>query len=233
MKIIIPGLCAVMLCLTALPVHAEVKYQHIPGKKFNPGTTTREDAPKSDNVMVTKLDKNNITAFIQEVQHIVMNGSATMTQPEIADYFKKHIAEKAMFDSTMKYEMPGYPAQENAMQIGKTEYIDGILNGASMMKSYEHSVEIKKIEIGKGGRSAHVTTVTREKGEMPWPKQGEGEDGPPELVPMPVSGTSTCEQTIIISLTNYIQMQRAECYTALSFDPFENEELGSDMFFGR
>jgi hypothetical protein len=233
MKIIIPGVVAVMMCLTALPAHAEVQYQHIPGKKFSPGTTARESGPKTDNVIVTKLDKNNVTAFIQEVQAIVTTGSATMTQPEIAAYFNRHIAEKALFDSTMKYEMPGYPAQESAMQIGKAEYIDGILNGASMMKSYENSVEIKKIEIGKGGRSAHVTTVTREKGEMPWPKQSEGEDGPPELVPMPVSGMSTCEQTIIISLTNYIQMQRAECYTALSFDPFENKELGNDMFFGR
>jgi len=50
---------------------------------------------------------------------------------------------------------------------------------------------------------------------------------------MPVTGSANCEQTIGISLNNFIQMQKAECYTVMSFDPFKKEELGPDMFFGR
>jgi hypothetical protein len=225
---------AAALVLIAVPAAApagDLTYQHVPGKKRAPGGNSGAAPPD----FVTRLDRENVTAFINDVQRVVKTGSATMSAQDMADYFNNHIAEKAVFASTMKYEMPGYPAQESALQIGKVEYINGVLGGTGLMKSYEHAVEIKDVEIGNGGRSAKVKTVISEKGEMPWPRDGKpaAEGAAPDLVPMPVSGTSTCEQTIIISLNNFVQMQRADCYTVLSFDPFESQELGDDMFFGR
>jgi hypothetical protein len=225
---------ALALSLAVIPAAASadtLTYQHVPGKKRVPGGSSGDG--RSD--FISRLDENNIAAFINDVERVVKTGAATMSAQDMADYFNNHIAEKAVFASTMKYEMPGYPAQESVMQIGKVEYINGIIGGAGLMKSYEHSVEIKDVEIGNGGRSAKVTTVISEKGEMPWPRDGKpaADSAAPDLVPMPVSGTSTCEQTIVISLNNFVQMQRADCYTVLSFDPFEKQELGDEMFFGR
>lgn len=219
------------------PAAAEQKpgriiHQHIPSAKPAPGARGGSKSAQQP-AMVSRLDRRNVTAFINDVQRVVKEDSKTMTAQDIADYFNNHIADTARFDSTMKYEMPGYPAQESTMSIGKEEYINGVIGGAGLVQSYDHKVEIKDVQISNGGRTAKVKTVINERGEMPWP----GEIGPDgraaQMVAMPVRGQSLCEQTIGISLSSFIQMQKAECYTALSFDPFENTELGADMFFGR
>lgn len=219
-------IAATLACaLLPVPAHADssISFQHIPH--------ANKKAAKED--FITRLDKGNVTAFIENVQRVVDGESGAMGAQDIADYFNNHIADDAQFESTMKYEMPGYPAQENAMNIGKTEYINGVLGGTGLMKRYEHNVQIKDIEINNGGRSAKVKMLILEKGEMPWPGEGSSDGKPAPMEPMPVAGKSECEQTIVISLNNFIQMKSAACYTALSFDPFQKSELGSDMFFGR
>jgi hypothetical protein len=234
-----------------------ITYQHIPGKKgrINESISRHNDtsapaamttstdsgsritnkggAPDSD--IITRLTDDNVRAFIDDVQRIATGETEDMSVDDIAGYLDRHIASDARFKSAMKYEMPGYPAQQNEMDLGKSEYINGVLNGASMMQRYEHSVTVKSVEIGNGGRSAKVVTVIREKGDMPWPEDNPDTSGktPAKMGDMPVQGESQCEQQIVVGLTNYIQMKGAQCATILSFDPFQKEELGDDMFFGK
>lgn len=233
MKAIALTIAAAGMMLAAFPVHAQgngITHQHVPGEK----RASRKGGPgETGSAYVTKLTEANVKGFIGDVQRIVMTGSQSMTAQDVADWFNNHIADKATFESTMKYEMPGYPAQESAMQLGKTEYINGVLSRGAM-SDYKQTIDIVEIKIGSGGRVAHVKTKITETGMMPWPKDEPSPDGViGETEPMPVTGTANCEQTIGISLNNFIQMQKAECYTVMSFDPFKKEELGADMFFGR
>lgn len=225
--------CAVALCMTA-PAHAQgngITHQHTPGEK----RVARDGGPgqaKTD--FVTSLDEETVKQFIADVQRMVMTGTQTMTADDVAIWFNNHIATKARFESTMKYEMPGYPAQDSTMSIGKEEYINGILSARATMSEYRQDVQIQDIKITSGGRSAKVRTKITESGNMPWPKDEAMPDGrPPEMTPMPVTGATECEQTIGISINNFIQMQKAACRTVMSFDPFKQEELGDEMFFGR
>lgn len=227
-------LLAAACIMTVIPAHAQdssIKYRHDPGER----RVMRDGGPgqtKTD--FVTKLDEENVKAFIADVQRMVMTGTQTMTADDVANWFNNHIADKARFESNMKYEMPGYPAQENAMSLGKKEYINGVLSARSTMSGYEQNVEIVEIKISGGGRNAKVRTKITESGQMPWPDDKlTPDDKPPDMVPMPVKGIADCEQTIGISINNFIQMQKAQCATIMSFDPFDKEELGDGMFFGR
>ncbi len=227
--------CAVAFFVTmAAPAHAQgngITHQHNQGEK----RVARDGGPaQAQTDYVTSLDEETVKKFIADVQRMVMTGMQTMTADDVANWFNNHIATKARFESMMKYEMPGYPAQDSTMSIGKEEYINGILSARSTMSDYQQDVQIQEIKIGNGGRSAKVRTKITETGNMPWPKDGAMPDGrPPEMVPMPVTGTAECEQTIGISINNFIQMQKAACRTVMSFDPFKREELGDEMFFGR
>lgn len=248
---------AAVLLAAAPAAHAEgssVTHQHIPGKKtiidksiFDdqdasaaPADTENnkrtDPAPKSTGSDYNvRLDENNLRRFIEDVQKIAIGEADNMSEDEISDYLNQHIAADARFISGMRYEMPGFPTQENTMDIGKTEYINGVLNGAMIMDRYEHSVTIKAIDIAPGGRSAKVTTSIRERGNMPWPEDTPDPSGNVEtkMTELPVQGESTCVEHIILSLTNLLQMKGAQCQTLLSFDPFEKQELGDDMFFGK
>lgn len=213
--------CALLL-FPAPPAWAEIKYQHIPGPKRVPKYPTSRT-----------LDKNSITRFINDVHNVVKTGSQNMTPDEIATYFSRHIADGAEFSSEMSYEMPGYPPQYSALRINKIEYINGILNGTGLMEDYEQDLQVQNITLGPGKRSALVKILIHEKGKMPWPKDQPNPESPPEMVPLPVKGLSECEQNLVLSRDNIIQMQKAQCRTTLSFDVFKDTELGPDMFFNR
>lgn len=214
-----------VIALMAAPAQAELRYRHIPGIK----------KPNNAGAKST-LDRKSVTDFIYDIQKTVHSSNrrnAAMPPEDIAAYFNRHIADSALFVSTMRYEMPSYPAQESTMQIDKAAYIDGVLGGTHMMDNYEPKVEIGEITIDRGKRRAQVRTVIHEKGEMPWPDGTAGGDGQRNLVPLPVKGVSTCDQTISIGDDRIIRMETAQCYSVLSFDPFEHAELGPAMFFGR
>jgi len=169
---------------------------------------------------VRSLNENNITTFLEDMKALGRGQSMDMSGGDIYDYLDDHIADKAYFESTMSFEIPGMPREENNVKMTKTEYMTAFMSGIDGMESYETKLEIQEMEIGNSGRTAELKTLSTETGKLEW---GEEENGEPRIVP--VIGESECEQKIAISLSNVIQMAKAVCKTHIRFDPFAGKEL--------
>lgn len=173
---------------------------------------------------INTLNENNIRDFLEEVREISTGQRPDMLDDDVANYFDNHMADSGKFESTMRYDIPGYPTQEITMKLDKKKYINSVVNGRHMMEDYNTSVEIRTLDITRGGKQAKLVTVTKEKGRMPVPQK----DGQEEIVP--VTGESKCEQILIVSTNNFIQMKSADCATVIKFDPFGGKPLGEEMF---
>lgn len=169
---------------------------------------------------VTQLTEDNIALFLDETKTVSLGKREDMMPEDIESYLNRHLAPKGNFRSKTKFEIPGYPVQETEMKLNRDEYIAKVLEGQGLIAEYETTIEIKKVKIENGGRSATVTTASTEHGKMPWP-DGQGEE---KIVP--IKGHSECEQRLIVSLSNYIQMADANCATVISFLPFGDKPLG-------
>ena len=169
---------------------------------------------------VTHLTEDNIALFLEETKAVSLGKRDDMLPEDIGTYLDRHLAPKGSFHSKTKFEIPGYPEQETEMKLDRDEYISQVLEGQNLIADYETTIEIKKIKIENGGRSATVTTVSTDHGKMPWP------DGQGEEKMVPIKGSSECEQRLIVSLKNYIQMADASCKTVISFLPFGDKPLG-------
>ncbi len=190
-------LTAAALCLLALPAHAD-----------------KDGRTRS-------LSKSNVQDFLETMREIGTGENIDMEDADVREYLDKHIADKAHYESAITYEIPGMPRQETQASLTKEQYIETLLNDLPNMQSYEAEVSINDIKITSSGRIADLKTVITESGTLPW---GENEDGSPRLIP--VKGTSQCDQKVVISLSNYIQMAKAVCTTLIRFDPFAGKELG-------
>ena len=169
---------------------------------------------------VTQLTEDNIALFLEETKTVSLGKRDDMLPEDIESYLNHHLAPKGSFRSKTKFEIPGYPIQEAEMKLNRDEYIAKVLEGQDLIADYETAIEIKKIKIENGGRAAMVTTVSTEHGKLPWP------DGQGNEKTVPVKGHSECEQKLIVSLSNYIQMADADCATVISFLPFGDKPLG-------
>lgn len=169
---------------------------------------------------VRMLNENNITQFLKAMQDIGTGRNIDMNESDIYDYLDDHIADKAHFESTMSFEIPGMPREESNVKMDKTEYMNAFINGMGGMEAYDTELEIKEMDIGNAGRIADLKTFSTESGNLEWGKQDNGE---PRMVP--VIGESECTQKIAISLSNVIQLARAVCRTHIRFDPFAGKEL--------
>lgn len=180
-----------------------------------PATAIAEDPDR-----VRMLNENNITQFLKTMQDIGTGRNIDMSGGDIHDYLDDHLADKAHFESTMSFEIPGMPREESNVKMDKTEYMNAFINGMGGMDAYETELEIKEMDIGNSGRIAELKTLSTESGKLEWGKEDNGE---PRMVP--VIGESECEQKIAISLANVIQLARAVCRTHIRFDPFAGKEL--------
>jgi hypothetical protein len=169
---------------------------------------------------VTVLTEKNIQAFLEESRSLMGDMNFGADPEDITKFFQNHLAEKGTFRSKTRYELPGYPVQEGEMNLNKQEYLDFIAQGQGMLQDYSSSIEIKSLKIAKSGRSATLQTTTTEKGKLLWPD----EDG--SRKPLPIEGISECEQKLVVSLNNYIQIAQDDCATKISFAPFEGKPLG-------
>lgn len=170
---------------------------------------------------VRRLTERNIETFITTIQDISTGKNEEMTPDDIQEFLDHHIADKAHYQSSMTFEIPGMPAEKSDVTMSKEQYINALLEGLPTMQSYDTDIEINTLDITSSGRVADLTTTTTENGQLPW---GENEDGEPRLVP--VKGVSECEQKIVISLSNQMQMAKAICTTVIRLDPFAGEEFG-------
>lgn len=172
-----------------------------------------------DGDFVQTLTDQNIRAFLERTQTLSTSGDHGASDEDLRIYFTRHIADKGEFRSRLHFEMPGFPTQDAETAYKKDDFIGNVIEGRDLMADYSATFEIKKMKIAGNGRSAKIESIITEKGKLPWPPSSTGQQGSQQI--LPVEGRSECEQTLIVSLTNYIQMASAACRTAISFAPFD------------
>lgn len=159
-----------------------------------------------------QLTEDAITAFIEETTAISA-GQLERDPEDIREYLEKHLHKKARFRSSIRYNIPGFPGQETSMSLKKSEYIEGIEQGAQALSDYENEITIEKIKISKDKTRATVMTSGIERGSMPMAIDGKTTEF------VPVEGSSSCNQILRMD-DDVIQMYSAICKTVVNFQPF-------------
>ncbi len=163
------------------------------------------------NTKVSALTETNVTHFITEAADVAGGKRQEMDQFSITEYFLAHIADHGLFTSTIEFTIPEMEASSRTLEMDKNNYISHVLEGSKAMTKRETEVKIEYIKIAEGGKSAKVNTTNYERGVMPV------EDGMGEARMMPVTGTSYCEQELVLSDKHIIQMAGASCSTNIDF----------------
>ena len=158
-----------------------------------------------------RLNKDIITEFIHKTSDMTSGANLEMSSEDIVEFLEIHLDKKARFKSTMKYNIPGYPAQETSMSLDKEDFIKSIQDGAQSMEDYENEIRIKMIKIAKNGKKATVQTEGFETGIMPVSTDGVTTQN------VPIEGRSSCNQIISLGKKGVIQMYSAQCTTEITF----------------
>ncbi len=198
--VILTLLCLPLLCPSA---HAQFKKD------------SRDD-------FIQALNEDNIRKFLSEVSAITTGQRPDMLDDDVIDYFNNHMADNGSFKTVMRYQVPGFPNKDIDMKFKKEDYIDTVVNGRYMLEDYQTQVDIQDLKISAGGKAATFKSITKERGRMPFVKDEKSKEVT-ELIP--IEGESICEQKLIVSFNNFIQMASADCKTVISFDPFEGKPL--------
>lgn len=159
---------------------------------------------------IDTLTEENVRAFIEKTTELTAGKNSEMTADEIADYLDAHIEKRARFKSTMKYNIPGYPQQETALNLEKRDFMDNVKKGTESVTDYESAIEIDSIQISSKGDKATVTTTSTESGMMPLSVDGTTTDI------VPIEGSSNCTQILTLE-DGVIQMYGANCVTVVNF----------------
>lgn len=160
---------------------------------------------------VKTLTEANVENFITEVSEVSGGLRQDMDSYSVTHFFMNHIAEDGKFTSQIEYIMPDMPSSTRTLEMDKLNFISYVLEGMKVMTRHESAVEIEYIKIADNGKRAKVMTTNYERGVMPI------DDGMGEARMVPVTGTSYCEQDVILSGKNIIQMEAASCSTNIDF----------------
>lgn len=158
------------------------------------------------------LTEDNVTAFIEETTKLTSGHNLNKSSEEIIAYLDRHLDKNARFKSTMTYNVPGFPPQQNAISLDKDEFIDYVQEGANSLEDYDNEINVDKVRISKDGTRATVQTSSFETGSM----SVNGRDGGQEV---PVEGVSNCLQILKLH-RGVIQMYSANCSTEIQFQQF-------------
>ena len=161
---------------------------------------------------IAKLTDQNITDFILKTTEITAGKSSDLSSNQIIEYLERHIEDGARFKSTLKYNIPGYEAQEAAMSLDKKDFIDSVKKGSESVSDYENAISIETIQISSKGDKATVGTTSTEQGMMPMSADGV------TTQMVPVDGSSSCTQILTLE-KGVIQMYGAQCVTTINFTP--------------
>ena len=164
-----------------------------------------------DGASVRSLTETNIEQFVTEVAAVSGGKRDDMDSYSITKFFMDHIAENGLFTSEIEYAMPDMPASTRTLEMDKLNFISHVLEGMKTMTRHESAVKIEYIKIADSGKSAKVMATNYERGIMPV------NDDFGEARMIPVMGTSYCEQEIVLSGKNVIQMVGADCSTNIDF----------------
>ena len=165
---------------------------------------------KSD-AAVSSLTESNVERFINEMAQVSGGLREDMDAYSITGYFMNHIADGGVFKTRIAYDLPDMPTNEREHEMDKLNFISHVLQDTKSMERHETAVKIEHIKIVENGRRAQVMTTNYERGVMPI-ADGYGE---PRMVP--VTGTSYCEQDVVLSGKNIIQVAGVNCSTNIDF----------------
>lgn len=158
------------------------------------------------------LSEKIVEDFIVKTSEITSGQAGSMNPESIEKYLETHLHKDAHFKSTMVYNVPGYPAQKNAMSLNKADFIHSVKEGAGAITGYENEIAIEKIEISGNRKNATVTTRSHETGTMAI------DDGMGGTQEVPISGASQCTQILKLNKQNILQMYNAVCVTEIKFE---------------
>jgi hypothetical protein len=162
---------------------------------------------------ISELNHTNVALFIEEVAAITGGKRDDMDDFTVTEFFLDHVHDSGHFISTIDYSTAAdMMNQTKTLEMGKMDFISHILQGLKAMKKHETAVRIEHIKILNAGTEATVTTTNFERGLMPV------DDGFGGMQMMPVTGTSYCEQDLVLSQAQTIQMRGASCDTSISFE---------------
>ncbi|MCB9991930.1 MAG: hypothetical protein H6867_11290 [Rhodospirillales bacterium] len=166
---------------------------------------------KGGSSSVNSLTESNIERFINDVTAISGGQRDDMDAYSVTDFLMTHIAENSNFKTEIEYGLPDMPSNMRTLEMDKMNFISHTLQGMKAMTRHESAVRIEYIKIADSGKSAKVMTTNYERGIMPV------SDDFGEARMMPVTGTSYCEQELVLSGKNVIQMAGANCSTSIDF----------------
>lgn len=164
-----------------------------------------------EKVGVSQLNESNVKAFINEVTEVSGGLREDMDSYSIVTYFMKHIKEDGHFISRIDYSIPDYPETTRDLEMDRDTYISHIIQAMNDFEKHEAAVRIENVEIQENGRSALVITTNYERGVIPV------QDIMGDAQMLPVTGTSYCEQEVVLSDKKIIQMAEAQCNTSIAF----------------
>ena len=167
---------------------------------------------KKSEEAISTLTTPHIEKFVNDITEISGGIRKDMDSFEVTSYLMAHIANDSRFSSTIDYNMPDISESgERILELDKLHFISNTQQGMKAFTRHEAAVKIDYIQIADNGKSARVTTTSHERGVIPI------EDNFGETQFFPVTGTSYCEQKLVLSEESIIQMAEAVCSTNIDF----------------
>ncbi len=158
-----------------------------------------------------RLTEDMVRGFIEETTTLTDIQNENFDPDTVKTYLERHLHKNARFKSTMSYSIPGHDKQENSISLDKEKYIASITDSPKAVGGYDREIEILDIRISKDGGNATVTTKSTESGYINVSAEQQ----------VPMEGVSTCNQIIVMSKKNVIQMYSAQCTTEVEFTDTE------------
>lgn len=171
---------------------------------------------KAEGVLLDSLTEEYVEAFLNDANAIASGKREDMDDFSITGFFMDHIADSGAFVNKVAYQLPLQDPQEKTVQMGKMDFIASVLQDIKSKEKEEGGESFMKIEsivIADNGRRARTATTSQDKGVMPM------DDGSGEIQSVPVSGTSYCEQDLVLQ-DRRIKMEKTDCTTTLDFSSY-------------
>ena len=151
------------------------------------------------------LTKDSIQSFLNETTSLT-HADSGKSDDDVRSFLAFHLSEDGRYESSILYEIPGYPPTPKIIKLNKTEFIDNVVSGRAQMKNYDSSVTLHAHTISADGKSADIETITKESGQMPIA---------PETY-MDFQGTTVCRQSLNTQDKEII-LTSADCEAQIAF----------------
>jgi hypothetical protein len=158
-----------------------------------------------------KLNNQNIENFIAALTEMASGNNLEGGTQNATSFFEKHLHPGARFKSSVEYVIPGSRSQSKNMALDKAQFIENVAAGPQAVENYENRVNVKSVKVSSDGRRATIETRGIESGMMTMP------DEAGNMITIPMEGHSDCQQIIMLSDNDIMQVYNANCKTVINF----------------